>query len=340
MLQKVANISLSIVTLTITSTLIQICSHEDTSIYDLTLRHIYGYTTYTYNIAHVDTIDDFVMNKCNVANKIIKDNSIMIPDSGYYKYTLSNRTIIYIRKMFIQKNNKEYWIYKIYSPNTKTFKLFSKILQVYSNKLNTINVMSIDTSTDSPQVISLTKLCNGPKFYQQQAIQFVLDHWTDIKNNYNTKIILYGNRGTGKTYTGRLLKKYMEQHYIQSGITPILYDDVNPSSIGLNINKLILNSATNITPVIIVINEIDTIYDKVLNGPEPYDHRLQHSRNVNDFHNMLDGIGDCSNVIAIYTTEKNANDLYNDDKYKSFMRPGRVDFFLHMDRSGTSQHKN
>ena len=258
----------------------------------------------------------------------------------YYVYSIPKTgEILYIRKIFIQKNNKEYWIYKVYVPCNTIFKVFTETLLNFIETSNNVNIMSVDTSTDTPQIIPLNKLCGQKKNNQIVAINHIIDHWT-VKNNFNTKVILYGKRGLGKTYTARLLKKTIQQLYIKERKNPVLYDDVNPSSIGLNINKQILSSATKLTPAIIVINEIDTIYDKVLSGVEPYDHRLQHSRNINDFHNMLDNIGDCPNVIAIYTTEKDAVDLYKDDKYKSFMRPGRIDFFLHMESDTTHKYNN
>ena len=45
---------------------------------------------------------------------------------------------------------------------------------------------------------------------------------------------------------------------------------------------------------------------------------------------MLDNISDAQYVTAIYTTELSPERLYAHEEWRSFFRPGRVDFFIKM----------
>lgn len=295
-----------------------------------TRQWLYGliYETSSYNEGHTDILDQFVVKYCIVKHNKIKDNYNSAPNIGSYKYKIpvSNESIT-IEKNHRVLDNRDVFEYKIYAKNKKALVDFVKIIHGFTENNQSVSVQSIDTSRDTPGTICIKKSCGSMHDNQKQAINLIISEWNP-KNKFNTKIILYGQRGLGKTYTARLIKKYIQDTY--KDIYPILFDDFNPSSIGVNVNKMILNQATSTTPVILVINEIDTIYHKVVNGPEPYDSRLQHSRNIGYFHNMLDDIGDCHYVIAIYTTEKDVSDLHRINEYKSFMRLGRVDFFINL----------
>jgi ATP-dependent 26S proteasome regulatory subunit len=198
---------------------------------------------------------------------------------------------------------------------------------MYIRNSHEVVVSSIDTSGDTPTIFQTSKLCATAQINQQQAIAHIMNHWT-TENNFNTKVILFGERGLGKTYVAKLLKKHIEATYV--GTWPLLFDDFNPSTIALNVNTMVLKQAEPSTPVILVVNEIDSIFEKVCSGPEPFDHRLQHTRNRQEFHNMLDNIGDKKHVITIYTMESNPVDLFENPYYKSFMRKGRIDFFIEM----------
>jgi hypothetical protein len=287
-----------------------------------------------YAEAHTDIMDRFVMKNCIVKSKKIKENHEAVPASGNYQYTPTDMDdYINIRKMRLSKNNKEVYEYIVYAKTTALRARFILDLFEFMETDDTVAVMSIDTSGDTPNIIQINKVCGTPRANQQDVIDMILDHWTDEKHHRNTKVIINGERGTGKTYIARLLKKHIQESKDDekyANCRPIVYDDINPSSIGVNINKIILTQATASTPVILLINEMDTFYDMVINGKDSFDPRLQHTRNRNEFHNLLDNIGDVPNLIAIYTMESDPIDLNKNDNYKSFLRQGRVDFFIHL----------
>ena len=54
----------------------------------------------------------------------------------------------------------------------------------------------------------------------------------------------------------------------------------------------------------------------------------------------MDAIGSTPYVITIFTTELSPRTLYQSEQYRSFMRPGRVDFFLKMEEELTTKIEN
>lgn len=280
----------------------------------------------TFNDEYTHMIDYFVMENCKVRHKIFYDNSIEVPNIGRYSVLYEEVRIGIIKK--IKKiNNIHTFYYKIYSFDSNVLDKFNRYLINYKLKDDEITVTSIDTSGDSPKLYVQNKLCKKIKNNQKEAIDIILDHW---KNDHNLKVMVHGERGFGKSYLCKLLKKEIEKR--NENMKVILFDDVNPAIIGMNINTMILNKASIRTPVIIVINEIDLAYDKVIDGEITYDHRLQYIRNHQQFHNFLDDIGEKKYVIALYTSERDPKDMYNDLRYTSFMRLGRIDFFVNMSR--------
>ena len=110
-----------------------------------------------------------------------------------------------------------------------------------------------------------------------------------------------------------------------------LYYNFNPSSPGVNIIKLAVEQATKTNPVIIVINEVDTMYEKVYGVNHADTTRTAHTEDVNTFHSMIDALVGSPYIITIWTTNKTKEELdANEPNYKNFYRKGRVNFFLHM----------
>jgi energy-coupling factor transporter ATP-binding protein EcfA2 len=289
-----------------------------------------------YTSSHTDNIDRYIMAHCTVRKKITLEHGRQVP--GYDTYTINYNNIadgshygsVGIIKISKKINNQEITNYRTFSSDKLLLKKFNDDIAKFQTSQGEVNVMSIDTSGDSPSIVIIPKLCGTPKPNQEQAIDKILEHWTE-ENHFNTKVVLFGQRGVGKTYIPKLLKKLIQEK--DQSINPLLFDDFNPSSIAVNINTMALQKADKTTPVIIVIDEIDTVFDKVISGQETHDHRLQHSRNKQDFHQMLDGIGNKKNVIAIYTMERNPVELYKDNNYASFLRKGRVDFFVEVQQN-------
>lgn len=123
-------------------------------------------------------------------------------------------------------------------------------------------------------------------------------------------------------------------------ITLLGYDNIRKSTIiaespnefwnGYNIGTMALKHASASSPVIIIINEIDIFYDKVFDEQPTYDPRTQYTKNKLTFNTMLDNLSDTKHVITIYTTEKSYEELQSIERIKSFIRHGRVDFFINM----------
>lgn len=188
-----------------------------------------------------------------------------------------------------------------------------------------IKTISIDTASIIPRLLYGKKLCKEAKANQINILDHIINSYNENKS-YNVKLIIHGERGTGKTYIGRLLKKRLDSLNYNAQ----LFDDFDPSSTGVNIQELILNKASISTPVIMVIDEIDKAYDKITTQETVYDNRLQYTRNKQSFNGMLDLVGDTKYIIAIYTTEKTLDQLRENEEHLSFFRQGRVDFFVHM----------
>jgi len=286
-----------------------------------------------YTEAHNDELDNYIMCKCDVSNKLIQDHKKAVPNTGKYKIEFYNDKKNYLGFVGIIKsvkkfNDRQTFKYLIYSRKKELLTRFQNEFSKFQMVEDEVEIMSIDTSTDKPTIIKSKKICKTIYPRQLDIIKYITSHFSK-KNDFNTKVIIYGTRGLGKTYVAKLLKKYIEET-TQGQKIPLLFDDFNPSTIAANINTLILQKAEETTPVILVINEIDTAYDKVNKGVEIFDHRLQHTRNKQCFHDMLDIIGNKKHVITIYTSERDPVEMYKSNDYASFMRKGRVDFFVKM----------
>lgn len=200
--------------------------------------------------------------------------------------------------------------------------------QIMENKKKeSINVFVTDTTTIEPQLLQIEKSYKSPNHLQKTMITKILEHWKNPTSYNNTKVFLHGRSGSGKTYTAYGLKKTIEMKYNTS---VMLFDDFNPSVIGISILK-ILSNAHEDTPVIIVVNEVDIAYKKVLSGDQIFDPRGSYTKDKISFNNMLDYISSIMHVIIIFTCEKSPEQLLEENpNYNSFLREGRIDLFLEM----------
>lgn len=271
-------------------------------------------------------------------------NNKFIPSSGnhyyyfnendnkknYYLYAIFpifNRSYITINKFKEEKN----YYYKIYYSFRKTshdvYKNFIKTFRNDINK-NQINVFYVDTTTFDPYLsyrkIKYVKPCKHQNF----NIEHIYNGWKNNEFN-NFKVILHGKRGSGKTSIGSMLKKYIDN--LNKNMNCMLFYDFDPSNIGADIKKLILNNSDELTPLIIVINEFDVFLDKTNQSDIDHDPRIKHTRSKSSFNNMLDDIANTKNTIFIATTEKSKKDL-NHEKYKSFLRKGLIDDNINIDK--------
>lgn len=217
-----------------------------------------------------------------------------------------------------------------FSPFWWGIKIFKEFIdELIKSESGTIRVNHIDISDVSPSVMWMNKICRSPLPHQSSAINKILEYWNS-NNDFNINVIINGERGSGKTYTAMLLKKEIERRY--KNTSPKLYDNFDPSAIGVDINKIALQHASHRNPVILVVNEIDIVYESVLSAEQNFDPRTQHSRSKQTFNNMLDSIAGVKHVISIFTTEKSYEELNGDERFLSFLRPGRVDLFISMSK--------
>lgn len=251
----------------------------------------------------------------------------------YYHYSTSERHYISTNQIGLIKireivDNREIMHYRaVVSPmswGAFVFSEFSK--KLISSDGNTVKVINIDTGSHTPFLFTLSEFLTAPSPRQQHAVSIIMRHW-NARTNFNNKVMISGSRGLGKTYTGKVLKKEIERNFPNVNVR--LYTDFNPTSIGVNIKNMALKYASAHTPVILIIDEIDVIYKKVMTPEQSFDPRIQHSRDKQTFNQMLDSLGAVPYVITIFTTEKDPETLRHErDEFASFMRPGRLDYII------------
>jgi hypothetical protein len=261
-----------------------------------------------------------------------------IPAEGYHYFYFEsedNRSwwwfnhYLGLRKIKKVVNNIEVYIYDCWiSPRSiNKMQMFNNLL-ILQNE-NVVDTISIDLSEMNPQLMIVNQIYKPPTNVQRSVINYIISHWINPNNHFNTKVFIHGKTGIGKSYTVYGLKKKLEQQYPHKKIR--LFDDFNPSSIGVNIIKIALKDANENTPVILVINEINTSYAMAISQHVAYDPRESHTKDKTTFNNMLDAISRIKYVIVVFTSEKSPMELIAQySEYKSFMRKGRVDMYIEM----------
>ena len=293
----------------------------------------YYNTYYQFPREFTDIIDTMISTRsqAKMCKRIVTHENKCIPGLGkHYFYFANNSWIHYVTfaKNQTENGHCEYTCYV--SPfQLETFKSALKV--IFTQKKGQIRVISIDTSLAQPFPMYIEKRCKSARTHQTSALNMILDHYksknSDNEFDFNTKVIICGERKSGKTYLGRLLKKKMETD-CQKNVH--LYDDFNPSSIGSNISRLILQNATVKTNVITLIDEIDVSYKAASKETESNqrDGRLLHTQNKQTLNQMFEAIESKTYVVALYTTEMSPEELYEKEEWRSFFREGRVDFII------------
>ncbi len=227
----------------------------------------------------------------------------------------------------LDRNNKdskeEFYTFWYLSYNRDAYNLL--FARVFCIDAKTVHVHSFDMATTEPKVVMKVVAAYKPKEHQVNPITWIYQKWLASEHK-NTKAMISGPPGSGKTFIGKLLKK----HFDSIGRESMLFDNFEPSMVGVNIETMALNRADGGLTVIIVINEIDEFYDKVFNEEPSFDPRIQYTKNKGTFNNMLDSFHEHTQTIIIFTTEKSPDEIYKNEKYRSFIRPGRVDYFITM----------
>lgn len=306
----------------------------------------YWWDFYSYFIIfpeeYTNIIDELLTdsNHSKLGPTMMISNNKRIPGLGvHYYYVTSRRHRGFMSRRFVrlEKNEKDGDERKItyyrasHSPfywGKESFSRFSTLVMTPGR--DTVRVFSISQAHMQPTLICMTKICKNPRPHQTQAIDLIMDRYNE-RNDYNVKVIISGFRGLGKTYTALPLKKRIDR----ANVFARLYDNFNPSAIGVDVQEMALKYAGASTPVILVMNEVDILFNQALSEDRSFDPREQHTRSKTTFNNMLDAIGSVKHVISIMTTEKTPEQLRGNAEYASFIREGRVDMMIHMTQDGS-----
>jgi hypothetical protein len=289
----------------------------------------------------VDLVDMMLIddNRGIVKNKIVTSRGRCVPDIGMHYFCWKEGTSWwnYI-KFEKKKDDDQRSYYMIFAGKYQKETFTNAVSCMFKTIEGKVRVIHIDTSLHMPFPVFMEKKCKNPKTHQKTAIETIRNKY--IENTDKTlSVLISGKRGVGKTYCARLLKIFMEEN--DTDIMVRLYDDFNPAMPGCNANRLVLQNSSKFTPVILVIDEINSAYDSALRPTEETKvEKMLHTQNKQTFNTMLDSITDTMYTIAIYTTELSPEDLYENEQYRSFFRKGRVDMMLKMTRDSCVEIKH
>lgn len=295
-----------------------------------------------------DSIDRMLIRNYPTYNKIGKMKIItphyFIPDEGnHYLYfdDEKDRNFFFPKYIGLCKKREIIGTSEVYTYNAWISPFYNNLIHDFNSKVTdgndhkNIQVFIIDTSTIEPQTLYVDKIYREPTDLQKSVINEILDHWKNPNSNNNTKVFLHGSSGIGKTFTSYGLKNEIEKIYRNN---VMLYDDFNPSVVGVSIHKMLANARKDM-PVIIVMNEIDVAFQKTFLREQTYDPRGSYTRDKTSFNNMLDYISTVRYVIVIYTSEKSPTQLLSENSnYSSFLRKGRIDMFIEMKDDGINKY--
>lgn len=170
-----------------------------------------------------------------------------------------------------------------------------------------------------------------PKLEPYENQKFIISETIRIMNEKESKtsvILLSGPPGTGKSTIATFLAKVLltNKSICQTIINQVHYiDTFNPTTPGDDFGKIYRKiSPTSNSPLIIVLEEIDIIINKIYNNI--HDHKyipiqIQNKTGWNIWFDKLDK-GFYPHVYIIMTTNKSIN--YFDELDKSYMRNNRV----------------
>lgn len=302
---------------------------------------INSYTDFTEE--YTNKLDHLLMNTCksHIEYKLILPGNRVVPNTGFHKWYdfRTDQTLILAKNNYADKGDLPKYYYTLIYADTWIYSK-KKVANYFINKVvfkednDKVDVTRFENTDGNCKPLIVHTLYRTPNPNQNQAIDIIRDHYTDT-NNFNVKTILCGKSGIGKTYTAILLKRKLEQAIPK--VTFQLFENFDPSIPGYDINKHVLQYATEQSPIILVINEIDKLYNEIHENIPSYDPRTPHTKNKISFNNMLDNIANTKYVITIFTTEKSTEELQSEKLNYPFYRQGRIDFFIKMDEFNSSQ---
>jgi hypothetical protein len=225
-----------------------------------------------------------------MTQQIIMSDTRRLPGEGYHYYynkktgerSFIDRNFRYItfQKKKKNVNNEEVTYYRCYVGgllmSQQDILLSSIVTKIFRTNELTIRIISIDTSGQFAKPIYMTEKYHEPQPFQEKAVCDILDLY-ETNKHHNIKVIMSAKRGTGKTFGTRITKKKYEKRHPSHIVK--LYSDFDPTVVGVNVNNLILKEASDISPIIIVIDEIDEVFKDVYREKQNFDPRTLHTKN-------------------------------------------------------------
>jgi hypothetical protein len=158
--------------------------------------------------------------------------------------------------------------------------------------------------------------------------QTVID---SIKSIYNktghASIFINGVAGAGKSTVGYLLAKELNGSYCHT---------FNPTEPGDYLSNLMVDIRVDDEPVIIVIEEVDIMIQKIDKGLEKNNEIPIEIYNKTTWNNFMDDLI-FYKIILIFTSNTSKQDLDKIDP--SYLRQGRIDEYFYMDKPMNSIEK-
>lgn len=164
--------------------------------------------------------------------------------------------------------------------------------------------------------LSVDRFNPWPK--QERIIESIIEEYRNLNNLSKTVVsILYGEPGSGKSMIPILLAKKMNGSYCDT------FDPTRPGDLLSDIYTTVFPSMEN--PLILVLEEIDIIIDKIHKGIENHKHIPRTVNDKSSWNQFLDRFdrGYYPYLILIMTSNKSPK--YIKDIDPSYIRKGRVD---------------
>jgi hypothetical protein len=173
-----------------------------------------------------------------------------------------------------------------------------------------------------PYILPITNMVERQA--QKKAINTILNNFKQDLERLHLSVLLYGKTGSGKSMISHLLVKKMIKMDQYKEVT--LVDTFNPTDPGDNLCNMYhkINPSIN-SPLIIVLEEIDNIIDRMHNQSiirhQDISIEIKDKSNWNTFFDKFNR-SMYKNVIFIMTTNKSIE--YFNDLDESYFRDGRV----------------
>tara|TARA_Y100000591_G_C21844891_1_gene708090 strand:- start:837 stop:1793 length:957 start_codon:yes stop_codon:yes gene_type:complete len=202
--------------------------------------------------------------------------------------------------------------------------IYTILMDYYRNKYSTIR---INTYNNTHEIINHYHV-------DYRTTNNIANIGKKIKDQYlvyqTCRVIL-----SGKTIDSTSIVKYIKECMMDDKFIQV-FDNFRPDMM-IDIESMIINQASDISPVILVIEDIDEYYNMV------FDHKYTTGfvNSKGSFNNMLDRIEGTKNIITIFTTKKSISELravrIEKNNFHSFIRKGRINFFLTVGSDGFNE---